>query len=397
MRKIIVHIDINQFFAAATILLEPELKGKPLIIAGDNRRGIVSTASYEARNYGIHSAMPTYQAKKLCPNVIIRHSNFEWYNKKSSEFFNFLRNNYTNLIEIASIDECYLDLTDTMKNIDKPMQFLKNIQDDIYKNTSLDVSIGLGPTKFLAKMASDYKKPRGITIIRKRDIPRLLYPLKIKDFYGVGKKSCEKLNNIGIYTIGDFANNESQDLKKILGSFYNTMKEWINGYGDDFVNPNPFDPKSISSSTTFITNTNDYEEIRHYIEDRAREVSLNAKNENKVGRTITLILKDENFHQITRSITIDKPVNSFIDIYTNAINLFDKYFNNQTLRLIGVGLSQLINKEDFYVQVSLFDQEKNIKECKSKLLINKLNRKANKDLFILASNLKSEGGNKDEI
>jgi len=397
MRKIIVHIDINQFFAAATILLEPELKGKPLIIAGDNRRGIVSTASYEARNYGIHSAMPTYQAKKLCPNVIIRQSNFEWYNKKSSEFFNFLRNNYTNLIEIASIDECYLDLTDTMKNIEKPMQFLKNMQDDIYKNTSLDVSIGLGPTKFLAKMASDYKKPRGITIIRKRDIPRLLYPLKIKDFYGVGKKSCEKLNNIGIYTIGDFANNESPDLKKILGSFYNTMKEWINGYGDDFVNPNPFDPKSISSSTTFITNTNDYEEIRHYIEDRAREVSLNAKNENKVGRTITLILKDENFHQITRSITIDKPVNSFIDIYTNAINLFDKYFNNQTLRLIGVGLSQLINKEDFYVQVSLFDQEKNIKECKSKLLINKLNRKANKDLFILASNLKSEGGNKDEI
>ena len=103
MRKIIVHIDINQFFAAATILLEPELKGKPLIIAGDNRRGIVSTASYEARNYGIHSAMPTYQAKKLCPNVIIRHSNFEWYNKKSSEFFNFLRNNYTNLIEIALV------------------------------------------------------------------------------------------------------------------------------------------------------------------------------------------------------------------------------------------------------------------------------------------------------
>ena len=106
MRKIIAHIDINQFFAAATILLEPELKGKPLIIAGDNRRGIVSTASYEARKYGIHSAKPMYQAKKLCPNLVIRQANFEWYNKKSNEFFEYLKTNYTVLIEPASIDEC---------------------------------------------------------------------------------------------------------------------------------------------------------------------------------------------------------------------------------------------------------------------------------------------------
>ena len=131
--------------------------------------------------------------------------------------------------------------------------------------------------KFLAKMASDYKKPKGITIIRKRDIPKILYPLKIKDFFGVGKKSSEKLNDLGIYTIGDFASNESYEVKKVLGSFYNTMKEWINGQGDDFVNPNPFDPKSISSSTTFLNNTNDYEEIREYIEKRAREVSQNAR------------------------------------------------------------------------------------------------------------------------
>ena len=397
MRKIIAHIDINQFFAAATILLEPELKGKPLIIAGDNRRGIVSTASYEARNYGIHSAMPTYQANILCPKLVIRQANFEWYNKKSNEFFEYLKTNYTVLIEPASIDECYLDLTDVMKDEKNPMNFLKTMQENIYNNTLLDVSIGLGPTKFLAKMASDYKKPKGITIIRKRDIPKILYPLKIKDFFGVGKKSSEKLNDLGIYTIGDFAISDSYEVKKVLGSFYNTMKEWINGQGDDFVNPNPFDPKSISSSTTFLNNTNDYEEIREYIEKRAREVSQNAQKENKIGKTITLVLKDENFHQITRSITIDKPTNSFIDIYTNSINLFDKYFNNQTFRLVGVGLSQLINKEDFYVQVSLFDQEKNIKECKSKLLVNKLNRKANKDVFILASNLKNKEGKKNEI
>lgn len=385
-----MHIDLNQFFAAATRLLEPDLNGKPLIIAGDTRRGIVSTASYEARKYGIKSAMPTYMAKKLCPKVIIREGNYKWYQQKSNEFFSYIKDNYSTHIEIASIDECYVDMTELMKDIKDPYLYLKNLQEDVYNNTHLEASIGLGPTKFLAKMGSDYKKPMGITIIRKKDIKNILYPLPIEDFYGIGKKTYPKLKELGINTIGDFALNDSYEVKKIMGKFYLIAKSWINGEGDDHVDENPFDPKSISSTNTFLFDTNDYEEISKMLENKAKEVSLDAKKNNKVGKTITLILKDSSFKSITRSITIDKPTNSFIDIYTNVMTLFDKYFNNQLIRLAGVGLSQLIDKEEFYVQMNLFNLEQNQKECSTQLLINKLNRKANKELFYPASKIKEK-------
>ena len=385
-----MHIDLNQFFAAATRLLEPDLIGKPLIIAGDTRRGIVSTASYEARKYGISSAMPTYIAKKLCPKVIIREVNYKWYQQKSKEFFSYIKEHYSSHIEVASIDECYVDMTDLMKDIKDPYLYLKNLQEDVYNNTHLEASIGLGPTKFLAKMGSDYKKPMGITIIRKKDIKKILYPLPIEDFFGIGKKTCPKLKELGINTIGDFALNDSYEVKKIMGKFYLVAKEWINGEGDDHVDENPFDPKSISSTNTFLFDTNDYEEISKMLEIKAKEVSLDAIKNNKVGKTITLILKDSSFKSITRSITIDKPTNSFLDIYTNVMNLFDKFFNNQLIRLAGVGLSQLMDKEDFYVQMNLFNLEQNQKECSTQLLINKLNRKANKELFYPASKIKEK-------
>ena len=385
-----MHIDLNQFFAAATRLLEPDLNGKPLIIEGDTRRGIVSTASYEARKYGIKSAMPTYMAKKLCPKVIIREGNYKWYQQKSNEFFSYIKDHYSTHIEIASIDECYVDMTELMKDIKDPYLYLKNLQEDVYNNTHLEASIGLGPTKFLAKMGSDYKKPMGITIIRKKDIKNILYPLPIEDFYGIGKKTYPKLKELGINTIGDFALNDSYEVKKIMGKFYLIAKSWINGEGDDHVDENPFDPKSISSTNTFLFDTNDYEEISKMLENKAKEVSLDAKKNNKVGKTITLILKDSSFKSITRSITIDKPTNSFIDIYTNVMTLFDKYFNNQLIRLAGVGLSQLIDKEEFYVQMNLFNLEQNQKECSTQLLINKLNRKANKELFYPASKIKEK-------
>lgn len=385
-----MHIDLNQFYAAASVLLEPELKGKPLIIAGESRRGIVSTASYEARKYGIHSAMPTYIAKKLCPNLVVRGPNFEFYHQKSNEFFSYIKENYTTKIEQASIDECYADMTDVMKDVKDPYLFLKKMQDDLFQKTGLQSSIGLSCNKFLAKMGSDYKKPMGITIIRKKDIPNILYPLKISDFYGIGKKTWPRLNDIGIYTIGDFVKNDSYELKKILGKFYHTAKLWIKGEGDDEVNSDPFDPKSISTTTTFMFDTNSYEEISQMLSYKAREVSTTAKKDKKLGKTITLILKDTDFKSITRSITLDRPTNEYIDIYDNVIKLFDKYYNGQLIRLAGVGLSSLINQNEYYEQISLFELERVQKECQTQLLINKLNRKANKELFTTASKLKKD-------
>ena len=389
MSKIIMHIDLNCFFARAQVIVEPELEGKPLIIAGSTRRGIVSTASYEARKYGISSAMPTYMAQRLCPDVIIRDCDFDLYHKLSNKFFNYIRK-YTEIIEIASIDECYADMTECMKDCKDPNKFLLDLQNKLFEETKLMCSIGLAPTKFLAKMASDIKKPMGITIIRKRDIEKILWPLPIKDMFGIGKKTYPKLEKIGVKTIGDLARNESEEVKKILGKSYNVFKSWAHGYGSDEVITEYQDPKSIGNSTTFLFDTDDYEEIRNMLYEKCVDVSKRAQKENKIGTTISVNIKDSEFKMFSRSETINIATNKIEDIYNIAIKLYDNHFNGRIIRLIGVTLSNLLDVKDFYVQMSFFDIERHKEECATKLLINELNNKVKKNLFFKASELEKK-------
>ena len=389
MSKIIMHIDLNCFFARAQVIVEPELEGKPLIIAGSTRRGIVSTASYEARKYGISSAMPTYMAQRLCPDVIIRDCDFDLYHKLSNKFFNYIRK-YTEIIEIASIDECYADMSECMKDCKDPNKFLLELQNKLFEETKLMCSIGLAPTKFLAKMASDIKKPMGITIIRKRDIEKILWPLPIKDMFGIGKKTYPKLEKIGVKTIGDLARNESEEVKKILGKSYNVFKSWAHGYGSDEVITEYQDPKSIGNSTTFLFDTDDYEEIRNMLYEKCVDVSKRAQKENKIGTTISVNIKDSEFKMFSRSETINIATNKIEDIYNIAIKLYDNHFNGRIIRLIGVTLSNLLDVKDFYVQMSFFDIERHKEECATKLLINELNNKVKKNLFFKASELEKK-------
>lgn len=389
MSRIIMHIDLNCFYARAQVIKEPELEGKPLIIAGSTRRGIVSTASYEARKYGITSAMPTYMATRLCPNVIIRSSDFDLYHELSNKFFSYIRK-YTNIIEIASIDECYADMTECMKECSNPEQFLINLQNQLFQETKLMCSIGLAPTKFLAKMASDIKKPMGITIIRKKDIKSILWPLPIKDMYGIGKKTYPRLEKIGIKTIGDFALDTSLECKKILGKFYYVLKDWCVGKGSDEVITEEIDPKSIGHSTTFLFDTDDYDEIKSMLYEKCVDVSKRAKKEDKIGTTIMITIKDSDFKTFTRSETIKLATNDHDIIYNTAIKLYDNHFNGKIIRLIGVSLSNLIDRKNHYVQMSLFDIDKHKEECATKLLINELNNKSKKQLFIRASDLKEK-------
>lgn len=387
MAKIIMHIDLNAFFATAETIRDPSLEGKPLIIAGSSRRGIVSTASYEARKFGIHSAMPTYMAQRLCPNVIIRNVDFELYHRLSNEFFDFVRQ-YTPIIEIASVDECYADMTECMKGCKNPLKYLEDLRDSLYKKTKLKCSIGLAPNKFLAKMASDIKKPLGVTIIRKKDIPTILWPLPIKDMFGVGKKTYPRLEALGIKTIGDLAKCEDNEVKKVLGKGFTVLKGWANGVGDDNVSTEEMDPKSIGHSSTFLFDTDDYEEIKKRLYELSNEVAQDAKKKEKVGTTVSIVMKTPDFITTNRSITLNFPTNEGELIYNNAMKLFDANYKGNPIRLIGVTLSNLKEKEEFLVRMNLFDLDKVREENATKLLINELNAKfKNKKTFIKASEL----------
>ena len=390
MSKIIVHIDLNMFFVRCEEIKDPTLIGKPVAVGHEGRGGIISTCSYEARKYGVHSGQPTFQAKKLCPDLIILPSDFSFYHIMSHQFFDYVKS-YTKIIEKASVDECYADFTNVLKGVKDVERFFKEFQDGLYKKTQLMCSIGISMTKFLAKMGSDYKKPMGITIIRKREISKILYPLSIDKFWGIGKKTEPRLREIGINTIGDLANLANKDdptLKKVLGKFFYVIKDWINGEGDDEIITSPHDPKSIGNSQTFDHDTSDFLEVKEMLKFLSYEVSQRAKKEDKMGTTIQIVVKDTNFVSYNKSISFDNPTNDAEVIFNYALNLYEKNFTGKLIRLAGVTLQNLINKKDMVIQMTFFDYQKHEEESKTKLLINELNRRMKKPMLKRASEVK---------
>lgn len=388
MAKVILHIDLNAFFVRCEELENPSLIGKPVIIGHEGRGGVVSTCSYIAREYGVRSGMPTFKATKLCPHAIIIHGHYSLYSAKSHEFINFVKR-YSRIIEQASVDECYVDMTETLKKEKDPIKYIKNMQDSLLKETGLMCSIGVAPTKFLAKMGSDYKKPMGITVIHRKDIPNILYPLPIESFFGIGKKTSPKLRQMGINTIGDLAariKNDDEETKREFGKFYYGIKEWISGYGSDVVETEPWDPKSIGNSTTFKENTNNFDEIKEYVSSLSKEVSDRAKEANKVGDSVQLVLKDKDFKVINRSRKLNRPTNDYDTILATVLMLLEKNLSDKPIRLAGVTLQNLIDPSEVVEQMSIFDNFDEIKEeCATKLLIAELNRKMKKAVFKTAA------------
>ena len=387
MSRVIVHIDLNMFFVRCEEIKDPSLKNKAVAVGHEGRSGIVSTCSYEARKYGVHSGQPMFQAKKLCPHLIIKPVDFHFYHKMSQRFFDYVKS-YTTVIEKASVDECFADFTDVLVGVKDVNKFFKDFQDGLFNKTELMCSIGIARTKFLAKMGSDYKKPMGITIIRKRDIPSILYPLSIDKMFGIGKKTEPRLRAIGINTIGDLAtrlNNDDEEVKKVLGKFFEVVKDWLSGYGDDVVEVAPHDPKSVGNSSTFSHDTSDYQEIKEMFQYLSNEVSERAKYDDKMGTTVQITVKDTNFVSHNKSISFKNPTNDANTIFSYAFSLYEKNFTGMLIRLAGVTLQNLIAKQDMVIQMTLFDYEMHEEESQTKLLINELNRKMKKPLLKRAS------------
>jgi len=393
MGQIIMHVDLNAFFATAEVLRHPEYAGKPVIVAGLGPRGVVSTASYEARAFGVHSAMPTYQAREKCPEGIFLEGDFAYYEVLSQSFFAYLKR-FSPLLEEASIDECYVDMSKPLAHERDPLSYLKGIQDGLLAQMGLRCSIGVAPTKFMAKMASEMKKPMGLTILRRKDLAERLYPLPIESFYGIGKKTAPRLRELGIGTIGDLKAMSDKDdprLLALLGKFYYVIKEWVNGFGDNHVDPAPFDPKSIGHSETFPYDTSETSLILPKLEQLSKETGHGADGAHKKGRTVQLVIKDKDFKTHDKSVSFKEATSSGEVIYEKAKALYEASFLGLEIRLIGVTLQNLIDPKKETVQMTFFNYGSYEEMDETKLLVAALNRKMKKPALIVASEVKKHG------
>ncbi len=398
MAKVIVHIDLNQFFVRCEEIKNPTLIGKPVAVGGDGRKGIVSTCSYEARSYGIHSGMPTFQAKMLCKNLILLPGDYKFYELMSKEFISYIRR-YTRKIEQMSIDECFCDFTDVFKNqsINNPELYLKKLQDGLFKTTKLKCSIGVAPTKFLAKMGSDYKKPMGITIIRKKDIKDILFPLPVKDLFGIGKKTYPKIERAGYKTIGDLyygIKNNDEALTNFFGSYKQDLIDELEGNSSDIVSTGPSDPKSMGMTRTLDFDSNDKFYIRNFLANLINNILDDFSGSGRLCKTIQITYKNANHEEGFQTTTVSKSFDNYTDsreeIYREGIKLFEKTYKGEEIRLIGFTLKNLKDKHDVVVQMTFDNFERHESENKTQLLINELNRKAKKPIFFRLSDLKDK-------
>lgn len=355
MKAWIFHIDLNAFFAEVEILRDPTLKGKPLAISGHSRRSVVSTASYEARSFGVHSAMPIGEALRKCPHLIVVEGHFADYEDYSQRFIAFLHT-FCDKIEQASIDEAYIDMTDTINNEDYPLDLAVRLQKRLLDEVQLKCSIGVGPNKFLAKMASGLRKPMGIMVIRGEEVPVKLWPLMIDDMHGIGKKTAPRLHELGIHTIGDLANYaDEQALRTVLGNLCGHYVGLARGIDNSPIEQST-DLKSVSTSTTMNQDIRSYEEVRETFMKLAQDCAQRLDEAAKTARNIGITIRYPDFTTFSRSRKTDDPVATKEEIFQVAMLLFDEVETEESIRLLGISAAQLKDRSADTVQIDLFQK-----------------------------------------
>ncbi len=337
--RAIAHIDMDAFYASVEILDFPELEGKPVVVGGDSNRGVVSAASYEARKYGIHSAMPIFRAKRLCRGLVIRPGRMTRYVELSREVMRVLHG-FSPIVQQISIDEAYIDLAGTGKLFGRPSSAVRSIKKEIRAATSLTCSIGLSSSKLIAKVTSDMNKPDGITIVPPSRVMDFLYGLPVGAIPGIGEKSEEQLRQIGVREVGDLSRLKPGYLEERFGRFGRLLQAIAEGRVHSELVPWS-QPKSVSNELTMPEDTSDMRTLEKYLLGLADKVGRRLRRQGLKGRTITLKVKTHRHRLITRSSTLEHPVNQGRVIYEQARGLLREYGVPVSLRLIGVGVSGL--------------------------------------------------------
>ena len=343
MERIIFHIDADAFFASCEEILNNELRFVPFAVAGERKKAIISTCNYMARKYGVRAAMNTSEAKLLCPNIVFVPPKHHLYNEISNKFFNCLIYEFTNEVEIYSVDECFVDVTSILPKFhNNPTLLAIEIQKFIFHKLGLNVSIGISTTKFLAKMATDFNKPKGVSTLWKNEIPDKLDPLNVKEIVGIGKSTIPKLEKNGIHTIKDMKKIENQDiLKDIFMNQYSAIMNKINGESNDFVDTSTQYPKSLGKSLTLPHSEIHLDAILKIFDDISYQLEKEISSYKMFAKNLTITIKYADFKMKTKSKTVSSKLITSHQIYELAKELFFETWNEQEVRLLGIALSKL--------------------------------------------------------
>ena len=370
--RVILHLDMDAFFAAVEEREDPSLRGKPLLIGHDGPRGVVATASYAARVFGCHSAQPMAVARRLCPHAVVLPVRMDLYRHASDRVFSILET-VSPSIEPLSIDEAFADLTGTDRLLGPPADVARRTKRQIRAELSLTASVGLAPNKFLAKLASDMDKPDGLTVIGPDDVERVLPPLPVTRIWGVGKVTAERMRAYGITTIADLRRKDFAWLQKFFGSDADHYHRLARGQDDRPVVPDS-DAKSIGHEQTFEVNVADPSEVKRVMFDQAEQVAARLRRHAVLARGVSLKIRFGDFQTINRSTTLPRPTGVSAELWTAAEELFDAW-PFHPVRLIGVTAERLTSGP---TQQDLFPDPDRQRQQKLDALSDRINQKFGK-------------------
>lgn len=344
IRKII-HIDMDAFYASVEQMDNPELRGKPIAVGGGQERGVVAAASYEARKYGVRSAMPSVTAKRLCPDLIFIKPRFERY-KELSLKIRELFFEYTDLVEPLSLDEAFLDVTENKKNINSATRLAKEIRTRILNEVGLNASAGISINKFTAKIASEINKPNGQKTILPEEVIPFLESLPIEKFFGIGKVTAKKMASLGIFNGKGLKKHSLEFLTRNFGKSGTHFYEIVRGIQYSEVKPNRI-RKSIAAERTFTTDLFTSGQIKEKLESISEELERRIEKNNVKGKTITVKIKHNDFSIQSRSKTVEMWIRNHSEIMEIVNELVMQNPIEKPVRLLGISLSNLYNKEKY--------------------------------------------------
>ncbi len=341
-RRAIIHVDMDAFYAAVECLDNPELAGLPLIVGGLGPRGVVATANYEARAFGVHSAMPMGMARRLCPKAHYSRPRMERYRELSSSVFAVFRE-FTPTVEGLSLDEAFLDVTGSLRLFGRQEDIGRQIKQQILARTGLVASVGMAHNKFLAKLASDAQKPAGFVVVNADQVHAFLDPMPISRLWGIGKRTAPKLKALGILTIGQLRRSDVSVIRPVLGNRAEHFLRLSRGEDEREVQTSRPD-KSISQEITFDSNVLDRTELVAELLRQAESVARRLRAQEMMANTVVVKIRDANFHTVTRSRSMRACSNNTRTLYRMARALFESWrvqHRSTAIRLLGMGVSGL--------------------------------------------------------